>query len=251
VRSRYNNSYIKIIELSKNYGFSIGNNIGAKHAKGDYLVFLNPDTKVDPDWLGNLVRVLESDPDIGAGQAKLLMLKFKYMIDHTGGFVNPIGLISVRGHNEIDKGQYNKICEIDFASGAAMIIRRELWEKLEGFDPIFFIYYEDIDLSWRVRNTGHKVVYIPQAKVYHAGGGVLNKVPFILKYNEAKGRIIFLLKNSTETIFIYMPFILLLYLLNILRYTLKGDIFTVRAIIEAIIWCFNNLKCILQKRHIR
>jgi len=239
----------KVIRLPKNYGFSVGNNVGAKHARGEYIVFLNPDTEVDRDWIRNLINVLETDSSIGIAQAKLLMLDHKDIIDHAGGFINPYGFVSVRGRKEKDMGQYDKISEIDFASGAAMIVRRSLWKKLGGFDPIFFIYYEDIDLSRRAWDIGYKVVCVPQAKVYHVGSAVLRKVPYILKYNEAKGRLTFLLKKySFKSILRYASFTFLLQLLNALRYAVKGDKTVAMAICRGTFWCLRNFKKIWLKK---
>jgi len=228
---------LKIIKLSKNYGFSIGNNIGAKHAEGNYLAFLNPDTEANPNWLKKLVEVMNSDSSIGVAQPKLLLIDSK-RFDTAGCFLNPYGLTWSRGSEEEDKGQYDKIKEIFYAKGAALIIRRDLWSKLGGFDPIFFIYYEETDLCWRAWNHGYKVVYVPEAKVFHFGGAVLKNIPYHVKYHEARGRPILLIKNySPKNVFRYVPLTIILQLLNAIRQLLKGSLSSALAVVKGTVWC--------------
>jgi GT2 family glycosyltransferase len=139
---------LKVIFLSKNVGFSVGNNIGSKYAHGKYLLFLNPDTFVDPDWLEGLVMVLDADETIGAAQPKMLMPN--KIIDSAGGFMTPLGLAWCRGYNERDNNQYNEITDIFFAKGAALMVRKSIFDRVGKFDPLFFFYYEETDLCWRI-----------------------------------------------------------------------------------------------------
>ena len=246
VLQKFNSNLIKVVKLTKNYGFAAGNNLGAKHANGDYMVFLNPDTEVDPDCLKNLVYALENNSSIGVAQPKLLLMNKKHAcmhFDSAGGYINPYGLVWIRGAGEKDEGQYDEITEIFYAKGAALIIRRDLWDKLRGFDPAFFTYYDETDLCWRAWNMGYKVVYVPKAIVYHVGGGILKHVPYHLKFHEARGRLTILIKNySLKNIFRYVPGVLLLHSFNVARQLAKGNGLASIAIVKGTLWCIFNFK---------
>jgi len=162
---------LTVQQNERNFGFAEGNNIGARLANGKYIVFLNVDTETDSEWLTKLVEVMESDESIGAAQSKLLLFDHS-TIDSTGDFIDSYGYGFQRGHGEEDRGQYNKTDEIFSARGAAMIVRKRILMKVGYFDPTFFMLCEDIDLSWRIRLTGHKVMFVPQSVVYHAGSGI-------------------------------------------------------------------------------
>jgi GT2 family glycosyltransferase len=237
-----------VISLDKNYGFAAGNNFGVPYKNNDYLVFLNPDTNVHPNWLSFLVTAMENDSKIGIAQPKLLQIDDK-LIDSTGGFINSQGLVWSRGYNQKDRGQYDNALSIFYAKGAALIIRNDLWFKLKGFDPLFFVYYEETDLCWRAWEHDYKVVYVPNAIVYHAGAGVLKKVPDFTKYNEAKGRLLILLKHcSKEEIIKNCSILLFLHALNTLRQFSEGNMKSGLAIIKGTFWCLVNLRKVLQSR---
>jgi GT2 family glycosyltransferase len=239
---------IQILSLDKNYGFSKGNNFGAANKNSDYLVFLNPDTKVHPNWLHYLISTMERDSKIGIAQPKLLQMNGK-LIDSTGGFIDSQGLVWNRGHNEKDLGQYDKSSNIFYAKGAALIIRNDLWLKLKGFDPLFFVYYEETDLCWRAWENGYKVAYVPNAVVYHASSGVLKKVPEFVKYNEAKGRLLVLLKHYSKNEIVKNCVILIIFhSLNTLRQFTKGNMRSGLAILSGTLWCLTNLRKILESR---
>jgi len=230
------------VPLTKNYGFAAGNNFGAMHANGRYLVFLNPDTEVTAPWLEHLVFVLESNPNIGIAQPELLKLD-NGRIDSAGGFIDHYGLVRVRGSNEKNVRQYTRVTEIFYAKGAAIIVRRNVWDKLGGFDPIFFTYFEETDLCWRSWEIGYSVVYIPDSKVYHFGGGSLNQVPIHTKFHEAKGRIVLLAKHySIGEIFRYIPVLLSLYAFNAVRHISTRNSRALVAILKATIWCCLNFQ---------
>ena len=248
VLERFGNSGIKVIRLKRNYGFSIGNNKGAEYATGKYLVFLNPDTEVDPDWLGPLVEVMEKNPDIGVAQPLVLMSDGKH-VDSAGCWINPYGLVFTLGHGREDGKHYTGVYDIFYAKGCALMIRREVWERLGGFCPLFFTYYEETDLCWRVWRLGYRVVCVPESVIYHAGGGTLKKVPFHVKYHEARGRIAVLIRNHTFfNVMKYVPVTLLLHVLNIARYVLKREVKAAWAIIKGTFWALRNFRRIWASR---
>lgn len=191
---QYNN--IRIIRNSRNLGFAEGNNIGARAAKGEYVVFLNNDTEVDAEWLKELVTVMESDEAIAAAQSKLLSFDRK-TIDSTGDFINFLGMGWMRGRGEEDKGQYDKIGEIFSARGAGMIVRKQILREIGCFDSDFFMICEDVDLGWRIRLNGYKVVFVPKSVVYHFGSGTRKKFERAAEsyYYNTRNGISMLIKN--------------------------------------------------------
>lgn len=164
------NPKLKIVKNEKNYGFALGNNLGVKHAKGKYVILLNNDIEVEPRWMKELVKVMEADLNIGVAQSKVLYMD-RLHIQTVGNLLDPAQLTYLMGYNQEDKGQYNKVCEITFACGAAFIVRRALINEIGLFDPKYFSYHDDCDLGWRARLAGYKVVVVPSSVVYHYGGG--------------------------------------------------------------------------------
>ncbi len=162
---------LRITKNNRNLGFAEGNNIGAKMAKGKYLVFLNMDTEVDPNWLKELVDVLEANQTVAICQSKLLSLNNPGFFDSAGDFIDRYGVSMRRGGDlkERDKGQYDKVEEIFSARGAAMAIRRRIIKEVGLFDSTYFMTYEDTDLCWRTRLRGYKILFVPTSIVYHIG----------------------------------------------------------------------------------
>ncbi len=172
---------VKIIQLDQNYGFTGGYNKGLKQIKSDLYVLLNNDVKVTDDWLTYLRDYMKEHPEVAACQPKILDYKNPSKFEYAGaagGFLDKNGYPYCRGRLldkiEEDKGQYDTVCEIDWATGACLMIRSEWFHRLGGLDEYFFAHMEEIDLCWRLRNAGQKIVCIPQSKVYHLGGATLN-----------------------------------------------------------------------------
>ena len=244
---------LKIIRNSKNLGFTGGNNIGFKYAKGIYIIFLNNDTEVSRNWIKILVEIIESDLMIGAAQCKLLNLYDKRQIDSAGQFIDFLGY-GYPLDNEEDKEQYDHVKEIFYADGAALIVRRSVINQvsLNGlpFDLDYFpIYYEDADLCWRVRLRGYKVVVIPTSIVYHARTAAkLHKMSSYLIFSHAKNRIMTLIKNyGLGNLIKYLPLLLFFETIRaIILLKTKPDHSI--AILKAILWNLKNLKKTWKKR---
>lgn len=164
---------LAVVANESNLGFAEGCNLGVSKTNGVYLMFLNNDTEIEMGSIENLVGALEEDSSIGAAQSKLLMMSDKKRFDGTGDTASTIGWPYSRGRFEIDEGQYDSAREIFGARGAAMIVRKSVFEEVGGFDPDYFMYYEDLDLSWRIRLRGYRIVFVPQSVVYHLGERLL------------------------------------------------------------------------------
>lgn len=161
-----------LIRNPRNLGFAAGCNMGAQKANAQHLIFLNSDTQVDRSAIGNLIHALDENLAIAVAQSKLLMFGDKSRLDSTGDFISTIGWPYSRGRLEADCGQYDLNREIFSARGAAMIARKAAFREAGGFDSDYFMYYEDVDLCWRIRLRGHTIIFVPQSVVYHLGGGL-------------------------------------------------------------------------------
>lgn len=162
-----NNQRLKFIENPGSFGPAVGRNRGSKITNGKYLIFLDNDTKVGPAWITELVEVLEKDPSIGAAQAKLLRMDTN-LYDCAGDCLGPLGFLIERSKGKEDKGQLDFTADILSAKSAASIIRKELFDRIGGFDEDYYMYLEETDLSWRVWLNGYRVVFVPASVVYHA-----------------------------------------------------------------------------------
>ena len=156
---------VRLIEPGRNLGFAGGCNRGAAEANGDVLVFLNPDTVVDPGALSRLAETLQ-DPSIGIAMARLRLLDRPELLNSGGNVVHLTGLAWAGSYEQPAEG-LSELHDIPYASGAALAIRAELFRELGGFTAELFMYQEDLELSWRARLRGLRVVVTPRADVYH------------------------------------------------------------------------------------
>jgi GT2 family glycosyltransferase len=158
--------WMRIVRNQQNLGYAGANNVGFAHVVGHYIAVLNPDTRVEPDWLEVLVQALEDDPSVGLGTPKILLMDRPTHINACGNEITLTGLTFCRG---LDEGAHNYLYReyISAVSGAAFVIRRSVLEEIGGFDETFFIYYEETDLCLRAMLAGYKVLYVPDSIVYH------------------------------------------------------------------------------------
>jgi len=238
-----------LIENSENLGFAEGNNVGAKFARGEYIVFLNNDTLMEKNWLKELVKPLENDSKIGAAQSKILSMRNNNSIDCAGGFLNPYGLAIERGFMEEDRGQYDAVDDIFFAKGTAAIFRKKLFDYFGGFDSDYFLYHEETDLCWRMRLGGYRIVFAPKSVVYHIGGASSKKVPSLVVFHQEKNRICTLFKNyNFHNLVRYLSFLLTLEILQMFFFIFTKKLEPAKAIFNAITWNLLNLKKTTTKR---
>ncbi|PTT77054.1 MULTISPECIES: glycosyltransferase family 2 protein [unclassified Chryseobacterium] len=193
---------VQIIENNKNYGFAGGYNEGLKEIKNELYCLLNSDVEVTENWIDPVLELFEKDSSIAAVQPKILSYKNKNYFEFAGaggGLIDNLGYPYCRGRVfddlEEDKGQYDDETEIFWASGCCLFIRsKDFWEQ-KGFDERFFAHQEEIDLCWRLINSGKKIFYIGKSKVYHVGGGTLNKQSAQKTYLNIRNNFSMLLKN--------------------------------------------------------
>ena len=197
---------IHLVNSPDNLGFAGGNNLGAYYANGRYLAFLNPDTVVEPGWLEALIAALESHPEAGLATSKILLLSDPERINTCGNDVHISGITLCRGMGLL-RQSFSSQEEVSAASGAAFVIRKDVFEALDGFDERFFMYMEDTDLSWRARLAGYSCLYAPDSIVYH--DYTLTFGPLKTYYQE-RNRYLMLLKClRLRTLLALLPVLLL------------------------------------------
>lgn len=193
---------VEIIINKHNYGFAKGYNEALKHVDAEYYILLNSDVEVTDNWISPIIRLMEKDKSIAACQPKIKDYYNKEYFEYAGaagGFIDYLGYPFCRGrifnHLEQDFGQYNDEVEIFWATGACMFVRAEYYHQLKGFDNHFFAHMEEIDLCWRLKNQGFKIMYSPNSTVYHVGGGTLNKINPRKTYLNFRNNLFLLHKN--------------------------------------------------------
>ncbi|MBI1851924.1 MAG: glycosyltransferase family 2 protein [Planctomycetes bacterium] len=166
---------VRLIPLAENVGYSPAANLGAQHATGEILAFLNNDTRVEPSWLAPLVDVLASG-EADAASPKL-MSGDGGQVHFAGGGANFHGIAFQRGMGEPDSEIYSQHRSTLYACGAAEAIRRDVFFEAGGFDSDFFAYYEDLDLGWRLWVLGKRVVFVPDSRVWHRHSATSRRIP--------------------------------------------------------------------------
>lgn len=167
---------VEIIRNSANLGFATGNNVGAREARGEYLAFLNNDTRVHPDWLMELVRSVSREEGVVCAGGKILSWDGK-KVDFVGGAMNFCGMGFQIDYGVPHDDRYLEEKEILFACGGSMLIGREIFLECGGFDEDYFAYFEDVDLGWRLWVLGYRVVFSPRAITYHRHQGTAKHLP--------------------------------------------------------------------------
>lgn len=193
---------IKIIFNPENWLFSRANNEAFRQTDCDYFVLLNNDVSVPDDWLRPLVEYAEQSPETAAIQPKILQFHRRSHFEYAGacgGFLDRLGYPLARGrifdHTEEDLGQYDNPVKLDWASGAAVLLRASALKNVGMLDELFGLHMEEIDLCWRLRRAGYEVAVVPESQVYHIGGATLSKTSHHKLYYNIRNSILMLYKN--------------------------------------------------------
>lgn len=210
---------IKTIKSSINHGPAYARNIAVKYATGKYLNFLDNDTEVEKDWIKQALKCFSLDKKIAIIQCKLLLKSNKKIIDYVGEYLGRNGfLIQKAKGGEKDIGQFEKEEQIMSVKSAGMFIRRDVFNKVGGFDDDYFIYLEETDLGIRAGIAGYKSIYCPKSIVYHISGGSIEslgktKVDFNSKFHGTKNYIATLTKNlETSSLITILPIHIILWI---------------------------------------
>lgn len=232
---------VRLIRLDRNYGFAEGYNQALKYVSAKYVVLLNSDIEVTEGWLSPIVDYMDQHTYVAACQPKILSYRNRHMFEYagaSGGFIDKYGYPFCRGRifdfAETDNGQYDTPIEIFWATGAALFIRKDVYDEVGGLDGRFFAHMEEIDLCWRLCSRGYKLMCIPQSVVYHVGGATLKKENPRKTYLNFRNNLLMLYKNLTSDELGRVMFVRkLLDFVAAVTFIIKGDLKNAKAVIQA------------------
>jgi len=221
---------IRCIIFDRNHGFAEGYNRALSQLDHEYAVLLNSDVEVSEHWLETALNYLEANPEVAALQPKLLDFNNKTAFEYagaSGGFIDIYGYPFCRGRIfttvEKDDGQYDEPVEVFWASGACLFIRLKDYHSAGGLDSTFFAHQEEIDLCWRLKARGKKIICLPQSVVYHIGGATLKMEHPRKTFLNFRNNLIMVYKNLPEKYYRkVMIFRLFFDHLAALQFLLKG-----------------------------
>tara|TARA_Y100000590_G_scaffold348924_1_gene400187 strand:- start:789 stop:1787 length:999 start_codon:yes stop_codon:yes gene_type:complete len=251
---------IIVIKLDSNKGFAEPNNVGAKIAKGEHLLFLNNDTVTTSNFISEMVKVLQKDEQVAICQS--LLLRPNGDVDSSGDFIDKIGIV----YNS--KTKIDQIKEVSSARGACMMIRKKIFDKLGGFDEKFFFSFEDVDLGWRSWILGYKVVIAPNSIVYHSVGKTSSKLKSEAAFHGLKNQLAMKITNF-EPKFVFRSLLLFFFVYGSreikiwLDYKIKGSTTmtstdyedriaqnpSLKTVIKSISWILNNIGYLRDKHN--
>lgn len=242
----------KVLEIKKNCGYAGANNFGAKKARGKYILFLNNDTKVTPNFLKPLVEEMEKDRTIGAVQPQIRNMVEKNKIDSIGSFFTFTGFLYHYGYfQNANERKYNKKLSVYSVKGACFLMRKKDYLDLGGIDESFVTYVEESDLCHRILLSGKRILYIPKYIIYHYGGGDMNIMTKreVVIFRSFRNRFVSYIKNlSIGKLMLVLPIHFLLCELLIVMSLLRGKFRQALASQAGVVGWIPNLPEILKKR---
>ena len=244
---------LRVLRTLENLGFVRACNYGLRRITSIYAVLLNDDTVVDPKWLARLVEEAETDSSIAACQPKLRMLNNPSFFEYNGacgGMMDLCGVPFTRGRlfdrTEEDFGQYDKTVDVFWASGAAMFLRLRAVEEVGYLDDLFHFQMEEIDLSWRLRMRGYRVVSVPSSIVYHLGGATPVPRTSFLKH---RNNLLTVVKNySMSSLARFFPIRMLLDFTSLIYLAAKGKRRFGMDALRSYVWIVLNLRLVIGSR---
>jgi GT2 family glycosyltransferase len=248
---------VNIIQNLYNVGFAKGYNQALSKLTEKYFVLINSDIEVTNNWIEPIINLMEDDDLISACQPKILDYNYKEKFEYagaSGGFLDNLGYPFCRGRIfdtlEHDRNQYNDISEVFWATGACLFVRSKHFKEVNGFDNDFFAHQEEIDLCWRLKNKGYKVMVNPQSIVYHVGGGTLDSSSPFKTYLNFRNNLYMLFKNLPVTDLIKTIFLRLILdgIAGLKFITKKRGLSHVLAILRAHFVFYLNLPRLISKR---
>lgn len=240
IRQHY--PHVHLIRTRKNLGFTGGNNVGIAACKGDYVFVVNNDTEVTPNLLEKLLEPFEKDKGIGVVSPKIKYYSNPTLIQYAGyTAINPFtGRNKAIGGKEEDRGQHDTPAYTNYAHGAAMLVKREVIEKTGAFADEFFIYYEELDWSERIRRAGYSIYYQPEAVIYHKESITMGKESPMKAYYHTRNRILFMRRNTKKHQFAFFLAFVSLFVIpkSLLKYTVKRQPEHLKSFIKGLMWNF-------------
>lgn len=237
LRDRY--PELKLVRSDKNLGFAGGNNLGIREATGRYLFFLNNDTELEDDSLRYLVERMDSDPSIGVACPKIRFFYGERLIQFAG--YTPLSKISLRnsliGFKCRDDGSFDQSCDSPYAHGAAMMVRRDVLDTAGLMYEKYFLYYEELDWSERIRKAGWRIVYEPRCCVFHKESATTGQESPLRAYYITRNRLLFASRNlKGADLWLSLAYqILLVAPAKALVFLLKGRVKLAKAMIKGVV----------------
>lgn len=245
---------IELIINHDNFGFAKGYNEALKKIDAKYYMLLNSDVEVSESWLEPLYAKM-SDPQVAGCQPKVLSFHEPNQFEHAGacgGFIDKNYFPFCRGrlfdHIEKDEQQYDSELEVFWASGAAMLVRADLFHEAGGFDEDFFAHMEEIDLCWRIKRMGYSFHAIPTSIVKHVGGGTLPYASSRKVYLNFRNNLIMIIKNHKGPVFFKLTWRMTLDGLAAIRFLTKGEFKNFGAVFRSHMYQYGHLRSLLKKR---
>ena len=247
---------IEVIQLTQNYGFAKGYNIGLQEVEHQYIALVNTDVQVTQNWLDPIVSFLDENPEYACAMPKIRSIEQPESFEYAGaagGYIDYLGYPFCKGRLfdtvEEDKGQYDEQEDIFWASGAALVIRTELFKNFLGFDNDYFSHQEEIDLCWRLQNAGYKIAVITESIVYHLGGGTLAYDNSKKTYLNFRNNLFTIFKNETFFSLLFkLPTRLILDGIAGLKFLFEGKVQHTLAILKAHFAFYGALFSLIRKR---
>lgn len=245
---------VEIIINDENGGFSKGYNDALKLINSEFYILLNSDIEVTPDWVLPLYETMK-DPLIAGCQPKVLSYYDRSFFEHagaSGGYLDKNYFPFCRGRIleqfEKDEGQYDGETEIFWATGAALMIRSDLFHKVGGFDEYFFAHMEEIDLCWRLKKQGFRFMAIPSSKIYHVGGGTLAYNSPKKLYLNFRNSLFMIVKNHEGLLFFKLIYRMTLDGIAAIRFLVRGEFKNFKSVFDAHMAMYYRLRILLQQR---
>jgi GT2 family glycosyltransferase len=235
---------VKVICNGRNLGFTGGNNVGIRAAKGDFLFIVNNDTEFTPGLLEGLLEIFEQFPDAGIVSPKFHYFFHKGTIEYAG--YNTVNIFTGRngmvGCREKDEGQYNEVKETNYAHGGGMMVPRKIIDEVGGLPEEFFIYYEEFDWCEQIKRKGYKVYYQPKSLIYHKESMTTGKESAFKAFYHTKNRILYMRRNAPWYSFIIFVLYFSVFTVpkNTLVYLRRGQKQHLRSFWKGIGWHINR-----------
>ena len=245
----------RLIQNKNNDGYAGGYNKALSQVNADYFVLLNTDVEVSSNWIMPVIDLMDKDPKKAACQPKIKQYHNKAFFEYAGacgGFLDKFGFPYCRGRIfetiEEDKGQYENVMEVFWATGACLFIRASSFFEIGGFDDEFFAHMEEIDLCWRLQKSGYKIMCQPKSVVYHVGGGTLNSSSSFKTYLNYRNNLYMLYKNLEKNRFSIIFRRMALDGLSSIKFLMDGKPKHILAILRAHISFYAKISTLKRKR---
>jgi hypothetical protein len=231
---------LRLIRSEVNLGFTGGNNLGMQEAKGDFFFIVNNDTELPPTLLNELLKPFNENPKIGVTCPKIRLYDTPEVVQYAGynpmnmytGTATPVGLY------QTDGDQYNQPGFTNFAHGCAMMVRRAVVEQVGRFADRFFLYYEELDWSQRIRNAGYLIYYQPSVSVLHKESMSVGQHSTLKTYYLTRNRILFIRRHSSafQRLVFYTFFASCVLPKHVVSYLISGQLSHAKAFLRGALW---------------